>query len=102
MSREWNFDAPAGIADRDVGLAAVLRKVRYDLTAAQGALSEAMRMVATLDLGEEGERVPCPACGALLLGALTLAEHVHVSHDGPVPPHWLAIEARSADPQTVA
>jgi hypothetical protein len=98
---EWQFDSPPGIADRDVGLAAVLRKVRYDLTSAQSKLTEAMRMVATLDIGEEGERIECPTCGASLPGPRTLAEHVHVSHGGPVPEQWLAIEERSADPQTV-
>lgn len=95
---EWGFDPPEGIADREVGLAAVLNKVRYDLTAAQAKLSEALRMVARLDLGEVGERIPCRICGAKLLGPQTLAEHVYVSHDGPVPEHYLAIEGCSLDP----
>jgi len=92
------FDPPEGIADREVGLAAVLKKVRYDLTAAQAKVSEAMRMVASLDLGESGDRVPCPRCGTRLLGPQTLAEHLYVSHAGPVPEHYAAIEARSLDP----
>lgn len=70
---EWNFDPPPDITDRDTGLVAVLKKLRYDLTAAQGKLSEALRMVADLDLGEHNERTPfingpvtapsCPECG---------------------------------------
>ena len=92
---EFDFE-PHPIADKDVGLAAVLRKIRYDLTAAQGKLTEAIRMVAALDLEEAGERVPCPQCGVRLLGPKTLAEHLYVSHDGPVPAHWQEIENRSA------
>jgi hypothetical protein len=55
-AREWNFEPPPGIANREVGLAAVLRQIRYDLSAAQGKLTEAMRMVDALDLGDELER----------------------------------------------
>lgn len=72
-TREWNFDPPPGITDREVGLAALLDKIRYDLTAIQGKLSEAMRQVAELDLPEPGERTSfmngpvtanqCPSCG---------------------------------------
>jgi hypothetical protein len=99
---EWEFEPPPGIADREVGLAAVLNKIRYDLTACQAKLSEAMRMVATLDLGEAGERIPCPTCGAKLQGPVTLAEHIRNSHGGPLPEHWLAIEARSLEPDEAA
>jgi hypothetical protein len=100
--REWEFDPPEGITDREVGLAAVLKKARYDLTAAQAKISEALKMVASLDLPAPGERVPCPACGARLVGAMTLAEHVYVSHDGPVPAHWVALDAKIADEEEAA
>jgi hypothetical protein len=96
--RDFDFDPPEGIADREVGLAAVLKKARYDLTSAQGKLSEALRMIASLDLEEAGDRVPCPDCGAKLPGALTLAEHVYVSHGGPEPAHWVALEAKIEEP----
>lgn len=86
---EWNFDSPAGITDREVGLVAVLKKLRYDLTAAQGKVGEALRMVAALDLPENaGDRVPCPKCGVKLPGPRTLAEHDYQLHDGPEPEHW--------------
>lgn len=98
---EWDFDPPDGIAGREAGLAAVLKKARYDLTAAQAKISEALRMVAAMDLPENaGERVACPRCGAKLQGTLLLAEHVYNSHDGPVPAHWLELEARLAGDAT--
>ena len=45
-----------------------------------------------------GNRDICPRCGSGFRGPLLLAEHLYVSHDGPVPEHWLAIEARSLEP----
>lgn len=96
---EWQFEPPIDIADRDVGLAAVLKKLRYDLTACQAKLSEAMRMVATLDLDEgAGDRVPCPKCLVKLPGPRTLAEHDYQTHGGPMPAHYHAIEALADDP----
>ncbi len=97
MSREepLNYDPPEGIAKREAGLSSVLRQIRYDLTAAQAKLTEAMRMVSTLDLDENaGDRVPCPKCGLRLLGERSIAEHLYASHDGPEPAHWLAIDQR--------
>ena len=98
MSREepLNYDPPEGIADREVGLAAVLKKLRYDLTAAQGKLTEALRMVEALDLEDAGNRVRCPRCGLKVTGARALAEHAYTAHDGPEPAHWLALEERLA------
>lgn len=88
------YDPPPNIADRDVGLTAVLKKIRYDLTACQAKLSEAMRMVAQLDLDEgAGARIACPKCDVKLAGPRTLAEHQHVMHDGPIPDHWAAADA---------
>jgi len=42
--------------------------------------------------------VKCPQCGLEIKGALTLAEHLYNSHDGPVPAHYAAIEARAVEP----
>lgn len=92
--REWNFESPAGIADREDGLVAVLKKIRYDLTSAQQKLSDAMRMVATLDIADAGEKTPCPKCGVKLAGPRTLAEHDYHSHDGPEPAHWLELDGK--------
>lgn len=95
---EWWFDPPEGITKREVGLAAVLKKVRYDLTAAQAKLSEALRMVAAMDLDENaGERVPCPKCGVKVTGPNMLAEHMYHSHKGPEPEVWKRIEAMSEE-----
>lgn len=94
---EWQFEPPPDIADREVGLAAVLKKIRYDLTACQAKLTEAMRMVAALPLEDPGDRVKCERCGATFVGPQTLAEHVYVSHAGPEPEHWKRIEAMSEE-----
>jgi hypothetical protein len=101
------LDLPPGIADREVGLVAVLKKLRYEisdaqsrLTAAQGQITEALRMAGEIpELDTAGERVRCPKCTTTFKGPRTLAEHDHQMHDGPEPEHWLAIEARSLEPQ---
>lgn len=41
----------------------------------------------------------CPHCQLECRGAKTLTEHIHTSHDGPVPQHWLDIEAKSQPAQ---
>lgn len=71
--------------------------IRYDLTAAQGKLTELVRQVAEANLPMPEELV-CPTCGVPTKGPRTLAEHQHVSHDGSVPDHWLHTEAISAEP----
>ena len=72
-------------------LSEILKKVRYDLTAAQGKLSEAMRAIAGLNLPEPAELV-CIHCGLVCGGPKVLAEHLYYSHQGPVPPHWIEAE----------
>lgn len=94
---EWNFEPPPDIADREVGLLAVLKKLRYDLTSCQAKLTDAMKMVAALDIAEAGDRVACPRCGVKCAGPNTMAEHMYHSHGGPEPEHWLAIEAMSEE-----
>lgn len=75
-------------------LLAIAKAIRYDLTACQGKLSALMRSIADADLPDR-EPAVCPTCGARLAGPVTLAEHVHTSHGGPVPPTWERAEALS-------
>lgn len=62
-------------------------EIRYDLTAAQGKLTELMRQVGEYDL-PVSTAVECPHCGIEKLGEHLLAEHLYVIHDGPEPEHW--------------
>jgi hypothetical protein len=72
--------------------------LQMDLRAASAKLVELRARLASIDLPDPTS-VTCPTCDVKLRGQRTLAEHIHVSHDGPVPQHWLAIEARSVDPE---
>ena len=78
-------------------------QLQMDLRAAQAKLVELRARLAAIDLPGRNETI-CPheGCGLPFPGPQSLAEHVHVSHDGPVPAHWLAIEARSEEPAEVA
>lgn len=97
--REWNFDPPAGMSSRDVGLEAVLKKLRYELTTCQGLLTEALKQIAANpQLEQTGIRPACPTCGITFAGAIPLTEHIYTSHDGPLPNHWTTVEANSLDP----
>jgi hypothetical protein len=71
----------------------LLKKIRYDTTAIQAKVTDALKILNELNLPEQ-ETVACE-CGLKFRGPNTLAEHVHVSHDGPVPEHWLKAEAIS-------
>jgi hypothetical protein len=75
----------------------MLRKIRYDLTAAQGKLTDVFSMLGELNL-QDTPAHQCERCGAIFRGAAPLAEHVYQSHDGPEPEHWLRIEAMSQEP----
>ena len=75
----------------DPELITLLKKLRYDLTGMQVKVSEALRMVAALDLAPAVEH-RCPHCSLVLREKLALAEHVYVSHEGPEPEHWKEAE----------
>lgn len=74
----------------------MLKKVRYDATAIQGKVTDALNMLAELNLPTATE-LRCPHCDLPFRGRLPLDEHIYNSHGGPVPAHWEAIEARSAE-----
>lgn len=77
-------------------------QIRYDLTAAQGKLTELIRMIGELpDHQREATELVCPntTCHLKFKGPLTLAEHLYTSHGGPEPAHWLNLEIRIHEPQ---
>jgi hypothetical protein len=74
--------------------------LQMTLRSASAQLVELRARLAGLEL-PDASSVVCPRCGVKRPGERTLSEHVHVSHDGPVPAHWLAVEQRSLDPETV-
>lgn len=75
-------------------LLVLARKLRYDLTAMQGKVTELIRQLAALDLPVR--KFECSRCGVLFGGPLSLAEHIYVTHDGDVPEHWAKAEEQSA------
>lgn len=68
-------------------LVAALQKIRYDATAIQAKVTDALNMVAALNLPNP-EAVVCPCCGVVLKTERGLAEHLYRLHDRPVPEHW--------------
>lgn len=76
-------------------LIALLKKMRFDLTAMQVKLSEALRMAADANLPEPKEHA-CVQCGVSFRGELALAEHHYISHSGDVPEHWKEAERLAA------
>ena len=74
----------------------MLRKIRYDLTAAQGKLTDVFSMLGELNLQDTPAHV-CDRCGVKIRASALLAEHVYNSHAGPVPEHWERIEAMSPE-----
>ncbi len=62
----------------------ILRKIRYDLTAAQAKLTEAFNMLAQMNLPVRADGPPCPHCGVFTAGERALAYHLQNVHDGPV------------------
>lgn len=67
------------------------RRLRMDLTNAQAKLTDVIEYLKGLP-DEFDASTACPTCGVKTKGPLSLAEHIHTSHDGPVPAHWLEAE----------
>lgn len=81
---------------REPDLLVALRKIRYELTALQARVSDALTLAAALNLPAP-ERVTCDRCGASFKGSRALAEHAYLQHEGPEPAHWLEAEALAID-----
>lgn len=70
--------------------------LQMDLRAAQAKLVELRARLAQVDLPDQ-TKIECRHCGLKFRGPNTLAEHLHVSHDGPIPEHWTRADALIAD-----
>ena len=71
----------------------MLKKIRYDATAIQAKITDALNALNDLDLPDES-RTKCPHCELKLRGPNTLSEHVYTSHDGPLPAHWVSADEK--------
>lgn len=85
---------------RDHELVTQLKRIRFDLTDMQLKVGEALRMAGTLKLEAEPEHV-CPECKTAgnthdLRTRTLLAEHRYWAHNGPLPDHFAAAEAKAA------
>lgn len=73
----------------------LLDALQMDLRTVTAKLTALRSQVAALELPDPAQFV-CPApCGARFRSAFKLAEHLYVSHDGPLPAHYAAIEERA-------
>lgn len=83
----------------DHELIELLKRMRYDLTDLQMKVTNALNMVAALNLPDPVSVIcPRPNCGVRLRSERKLAEHVFQLHDGPEPEHWLTAEALASEP----
>ena len=65
----------------------VLRKIRYDLTAAQAKITEAMRMLSNMNLAAPDDTKPFKcSCGFSFATEQRLATHQQNVHGGPTVP----------------
>ena len=77
------------------------RHVEKTLTQAQAQLVGVRAVVAAMPMpapAAESDVPKCPHCGIVFRGPTKLAEHVYTQHGGPEPAHWVAAEARVAEP----
>lgn len=74
------------------------KRIRLDLTALQGKVTELLQMAAKLPEPDERARPRCPEphCGLQFRGPRSLAEHAYHVHDGPEPEHWRETEQVAA------
>ncbi len=75
----------------------LLLKIRYDTTAIQAKVTDALRTLNALNL-PVNPPAECPHCGIELTGPIKLAEHLYQTHNGPTPEHWAALEQKVLPP----
>ena len=83
------------MSDPSNDLVAQLKRMRYDLTALQAKLSDALELAARVGPTPPRPRCQEPGCGVEMRGTHSLAEHVYLAHAGPVPAHWLVAEEQA-------
>lgn len=64
----------------------LLRKIRYDATAIQAKVTDALNMLAAMNLPGLAPKHLCPSCGIGLPSERALAFHLQNVHDGPAVP----------------
>lgn len=74
----------------------IVDRMQMDIRALSVRMVELRAQLAALNLPKP-ETLRCPHCAWPAKGPNTLAEHVHVSHAGPLPPAWARAEAISID-----
>lgn len=72
----------------------LLDRLQMDNRAQAAKLVELRALVANIDLPNPNESV-CDVCGAKHRHKHAMEEHRYIVHDGPVPAHYLAAEARA-------
>lgn len=78
--------------NRDI--AKQLEQILYDLSVTRTRVSEALRAINTMP-SEPDANLVCGTCGVSHHSRYRLAEHRYAQHGGPVPQHYLDIEARA-------
>ena len=71
----------------------LLDRLQMDWRSMGARLTELRAQVSALDLPDASAFV-CDGCGLRFRSAPRLAEHLYVSHDGPLPAHYAAAEER--------
>jgi hypothetical protein len=70
-----------------------LKSLRKDLSIMQTNLTEIIRAVAALPTENFASATRrCPICGVTTRGPISLDEHMHTSHNGPLPEAWARAE----------
>ncbi len=70
-----------------------LKAIRKDLSILQTNVTEAIRAVAALPTEKFASAASrCPICGVQTRGPISLDEHLHTSHNGPLPEAWSRAE----------
>mgnify|MGYP001558574639 CR=1 FL=1 len=64
----------------------ILRKIRYDLTAAQTKVTEALNTLSLMNLPGPPPEFVCAKCGGSYPAEMALALHMQNVHDGPAVP----------------
>ncbi len=69
----------------------LLRRARMDYNAGVAKINDALTMISALPAPPDNRRV-CPVCGVTTRGPISLDEHVHLRHGGPLPEAWARAE----------
>lgn len=74
----------------------IARKLRYDLTAMQGKVSDLLKELAALNL-QPPSLLTC-RCGSTFRSVSILQEHAYSAHGGPLPDAWARADMLAEEP----